>query len=278
MATLRLVLAVAAVGGFLLGVLFLVPVGAQQPLLPLTTYSQDFDTLVASGTGTTADLPTGWTFVEVGANANVTYTAGTGSSNTGDTYSFGASGSSERAFGELSSGNLISTLGVQFQNQTGGTIGQLTIQYYCEQWRRGDGTTDVLNFQYSTDATSLTTGTWSDFDALDCLPTTTTGSNTALDGNANRTLRAGTITGLSIAPNGTVWLRWQATNATGNDDGLAVDDFVLNKQGPNAVTLVGMTAGAGMAPPFWAPAALFGLGLILSRARRRLRPPVGRRL
>lgn len=278
MATLRLVLVVAAVGGFLLGVLFLVPVGAQQPLLPLTTYSQDFDTLVASGTGTTADLPTGWTFVEVGANANVTYTAGTGSSNTGDTYSFGAAGSSERAFGELSSGNLISTLGVQFQNQTGGTIGQLTIQYHCEQWRRGDGTTDVLNFQYSTDATSLTTGTWSDFDALDCLPTTTTGSNTALDGNANRTLRAGTITGLSIAPNGTVWLRWQATNATGNDDGLAVDDFVLNKQGPNAVTLVGMTAGAVGAPPFWAPAVLFGLGLLLSRARRRLRPPVGRRL
>ncbi|MCS7040490.1 MAG: hypothetical protein NZP34_12860, partial [Caldilineales bacterium] len=251
--------------------LLLAPVSAQQPLPPLTSYSQDFNSLVASGTGTTANLPTGWTFVEIGANNNITYTANNGSSNIGDTYSYGASGSTERAFGELSSGNLVSTLGVHFQNQTGGTIGKLIIQYYCEQWRRGDGTADVLNFQYSTNATSLTTGTWTDFDTLDCLPTTTAGSNTALDGNANRTLRSGTITGLNIPNNSSVWLRWAAVDSSGFDDGLAIDDFMLNKQTPTAVTVARMTANAVMAPPLWAPAVLFALAFIAARRERRLR-------
>src|SRR6266496_2751132 len=65
------------------------------------TYSQDFNTLASSGTSSA--LPTGWYFDETSTNANTLYTAGTGSSTTGDTYSFGSTGSSERAFGELRS-------------------------------------------------------------------------------------------------------------------------------------------------------------------------------
>lgn len=45
-----------------------------------TTYTENFDTLAASGTSTA--LPSGWAFVESGTNANTVYTAGTGSSNT----------------------------------------------------------------------------------------------------------------------------------------------------------------------------------------------------
>jgi hypothetical protein len=246
------------------------PGNAQASLLPLSPYEQDFNTLVASGTGTTANLPTGWTFVEIGSNANITYTAGTGSSNTGDTYSFGAANSTERAFGELSSGSLVSILGVQFQNQTSGTIGQLIIQYYCEQWRRGDSPNDVFNFQYSTDATSLTTGTWTDVDALDCLPTTTTGSQGALDGNANRTLRSATILGLSIPPNGTIWLRWAAVDASGFDHGLAVDDFQLNKQTPTAVRLTRLTATAAPRLSPWEPLGMSGLALLVGYGCRRV--------
>ena len=52
-------------------------------------------------------VPLGWAFSELGTNANTTYTAGTGSNNAGDTYSFGSTGSSERAFGSLLSGSLI---------------------------------------------------------------------------------------------------------------------------------------------------------------------------
>ncbi|MFZ2630880.1 MAG: hypothetical protein WA081_07485, partial [Desulfosalsimonadaceae bacterium] len=94
-------------------------------------------------------------FLETDDNANTLYTAGDGSSNTGDTYSFGATGSSERAFGTLLSGSLVSTVGASFTNNTGQMISSLLITYAGEQWRQGAvrTETDRLDFQYSTDAT-----------------------------------------------------------------------------------------------------------------------------
>ncbi|MDB5250947.1 MAG: hypothetical protein JWP27_116, partial [Flaviaesturariibacter sp.] len=104
-------------------------------------HSQDFNTLASSGTGST--LPDGWAFSESQANANTTYTAGTGSSNSGDTYSFGAASSSDRALGGVRSGNLAPLFGGLFVNNTGSTISSLTIAYTGEQWRLGTaGRTD----------------------------------------------------------------------------------------------------------------------------------------
>ena len=68
------------------------------------TSLEDFNALVNSGTGVA--LPTGWRILETGTAANNTYTAGTGSTATGDSYSFGATGSSERALGGVQSGSL----------------------------------------------------------------------------------------------------------------------------------------------------------------------------
>src|SRR5687768_9628182 len=90
-------------------------------------YTQNFNTLALSGTSST--VPAGWLFSESGTNANGTYTAGTGSSNTGDTYSFGPSANTERAFGGLQSGSLNPTVGAGFTNNTGGTITTLAITY-----------------------------------------------------------------------------------------------------------------------------------------------------
>jgi len=190
--------------------------------------SEDFNTLASTGTSSTT--PAGWYFLETGTNANTLYTAGTGSSNAGDTYSFGAAGSGERAFGTLLSGNLVSTVGACFTNNTGSTINNLTITYTGEQWRQG-GTNrqDRLDFQYSLDATGLATGTWTDDDNLDFLAPNTGAVTGAYDGNAaaNRVLLTDTITGLSIAPGGTAWIRWTDFNAAGADDGLGVDDFSI---------------------------------------------------
>ncbi len=191
-------------------------------------YTQDFDTLASSGTSSTT--PDGWAFSESGTNANANYTAGTGSSNTGDTYSFGATSSTERAFGGLLSGSLVPTIGAEFQNNAGDTIISLAVSYSCEQWRLGaTGRTDRLDFQYSTDATSLTTGTWTDVDSLDCSSTVTTGTTGALNGNdaANRNAVSGNIPSLSITNGAVFWIRWPDFNASGADDGLAVDDFSL---------------------------------------------------
>lgn len=212
-----------------------------------TPVTENFNTLASSGTSST--VPPGWAFLEAGANANTTYTAGTGSGNSGDTYSFGAAGSSERAFGGLLSGSLTPTIGAAFTNNTGATIASLTIAYTGEQWRLGAlGRADRIDFQYSTSATSLTTGTWTDVDALDFTSPVTSGTTGALDGNAaaNRTVITVTITGLSI-PNGTTfWIRWMDSNATGSDDGLAVDDFSLT--GESGVVSTN-PSGVGAASP-----------------------------
>ncbi len=180
-------------------------------------------------------LPAGWALLETGTNANTSYRSGTGSNNTGDTYSFGATGSSERAFGGLLSGSLIPTIGASFVNHTGSQIGRLVIEYVGEQWRLGAvGRLDKLDFQYSLDATSLSSGLWSDVDALDFVAPVTAGTLGAVDGNAaaNRTTLSATITGLAIAPNATVWIRWLDYNATGADDGLGVDDVSLTALEP----------------------------------------------
>jgi uncharacterized protein len=198
------------------------------------SYSENFDTL--ANTATSSTLPTDWLIAETGANANTTYTAGTGSGNAGDTYSFGAAGSTDRALGVLRSGSLIPNFGTSFTNNTGGALTSLNVSYQGEQWRLGTaGRADRLDFQYSTNATSLATGTWVDVDALDFSSVVTTGTAGLLDGNVNKATVASTISGLNIAAGSTVWVRWQDLDATGADDGLAIDNFSISTSNPGPV-------------------------------------------
>ena len=191
-------------------------------------YTQNFDTLVSTGTGTeAANTPQGWTFSEALAQADTSYAAGDGGGNTGNTYSFGTGTSAERAFGGLRSGSLNPTLGAQFTNNTGSALTQLNINYTGEQWRQGAPSIDRLDFQFSTNATSLTTGTWTDVNGLDFLAPAVTG--TALDGNAaaNRRFVSGAITGVNIANGASFWIRWLDFVESGADDALAVDEFSM---------------------------------------------------
>lgn len=201
-------------------------------------YFQDFDSLANSGTGST--LPYGWHFAEKGANANTTYTAGTGSGTGGDTYSFGPASSSDRALGSQASNNLQSIFGVAFKNNTGGDITSLNIAYVVEQWRIGNtGTTrlDTSFAELSAAALDISTGLWTKVPQLNLYSTVGTATTAgALDGNnsANRTLVTYTVTGFTI-PNGTtVWLRWSDINITGSDDALAIDSFTLEIPAPAA--------------------------------------------
>lgn len=115
----------------LLTVSFFLFTNSNSQIVSLTgpAYLQDFNTLVLGGTSGT--VTTGWFFAESGTNANTLYTAGTGSGNAGDTYSFGAASNTERAFGGLQSGSLNPTTGAALTNNTG------------KQWRLGaTGRTD----------------------------------------------------------------------------------------------------------------------------------------
>ena len=201
-----------------------------------TAYTQNFDGLANSGTTYSTTLNgtlAGWYIVETGSNSNTTYTVSTGSATAGDTYSFGAASSTERALGSIASGNLLSRYGAQFKNDTGNIIDQLEISYVGEEWRfdpnRGTTIKDQITFEYSTDATSLTTGTWIPVSALTYETTNLTGTAGLRNGNdaAYRTAISNTITGLNINAGQTFWIRFVDVNVSGTDDGLAVDDFSL---------------------------------------------------
>src|SRR6185436_1713959 len=91
-------------------------------------YGKNFDTLTNTPDGVlTAILPNGWFIDESGTSArnDGNYAVGTGSSNTGDIFSYGAAaGNSERALGALRSGTLVPILGARFVNNTGAAITQ----------------------------------------------------------------------------------------------------------------------------------------------------------
>ncbi|SFN32264.1 endonuclease [Dokdonella immobilis] len=204
------------------------------PLVGGTAPVQDFDTLAVTGSSST--LPDGWYLAESGSNANTSYTASNGAVNSGDTYSFGANGNNERAFGSLLSGSVTPTIGAQLRNDTGIALGEIAVSYTGEQWRLGTtGRSDTLLFQYSLDATSLTdaAATWVPVSTLDFSSPTTTGSTGALDGNlaANRSERSDSITGINLAAGASLWVRWVDTNASGADDGLAIDDIGFSVAG-----------------------------------------------
>ena len=137
------------------------------------------------------------------------------------------------ALGGLRSGTLISVFGARLTNNTGSTITSLNIAYTGEEWRLGTvSRTDRIDFQLSTNATDLSTGTYTDVDALD-FTTPNTATLNAHDGNAaaNRTALSTSITSLSIPNGASFFIRWTDVDATGADDGLAVDDFSITPQG-----------------------------------------------
>ena len=194
--------------------------------------TENFNTLTQSGTSSI--LPQGWYFTEAGNSGNGTFAAGVGSETTGDTYSYGSTSNSDRALGGLASNNLQTTIGAKIKNNTGTTISALTISYTTELWRLGaTGRQDVMEFGYSTDATSLTSGTYTAFAALDALTPTTTGTTGARNGNQapNFAQVSATITGLSIPDGATFWIKFADSNISGNDDGLAIDDFSITACG-----------------------------------------------
>jgi hypothetical protein len=225
--------------GLILGLCCICAPAASAQCVSLTTlgsaYTQTFDTLSNTAGSTTNNLTiTGWFMTESGGGArdNEQYAVDTGASTTGDTYSYGVAAATERALGQIRSGTLIPIFGACFTNNTGSTIDRLSVGYNGEQWRFGgvhSTVPDKMDFQYSVNATDLVTGTWNDVNTLDFNAPVTTGLASALDGNAaaNRTAISGGVGPLSIANGATFWIRWTDVDATGADDGLAIDDFSL---------------------------------------------------
>ncbi len=213
-----------------------------------STYTQNFDNLLSNPAipNTTpvpaSVLPPNWTFVESGANANTTLRVDNGSSGTGDTFLYGATGSNERAFGSYASGSLTSIFGASFVNNTGITLTSFTLSYTGEQWKDGGSAQAILNdsaFSYGLGNASITAGTFTPVTGLDlkAVVNNTTADKT-LDGNstANQTNPSTTVTGISWAPGQVLFIRWSDLNDPGNDDGLAVDNVSFSAVGASDTT------------------------------------------
>jgi hypothetical protein len=192
---------------------------------------QDFDTL-SNTTSPSNLLPAGWYVTELGTGsaADGSYVVGNGSLTNGGAYSFGATGSTDRAIGSIGSGTVTQIIyGAKFTNNAPGKITALAISFHGEMWRRGDASTDGLTFSYSSTASGLTSGAFTLFPALDfnspgnaC--SAITGAATNGNGGECSVLVSATITGLSLNPGASIFISWTDANSGGSDDGLAIDD------------------------------------------------------
>lgn len=237
-------------GALLLAAAFLVAPAIAQVNYSGGTYTQNFDTLPASGTftlsGTGAVLVSldaapisatglaGWTFSKYAGSGTTTaplFAVSNGGSNSGSVYSFGTGTDADRALGSLASGSTVSRFGLTLTNTTGQTITQFTLTFTGEQWRRGTASANVLAFSYAIGGTDINTGTFTDVSTLNfTAPFNGTPTGAAIDGNAaaNRTVGiTTTVTGISWSPNQTLILRWTDVDDGGSDDSLAIDDLTF---------------------------------------------------
>ena len=195
------------------------------------SYTQDFNSLDTSGASLTA-MPAGWSFYEWGgSSANTVYRASTGSATSGDTYSYGAAGSTDRALGSLcSSGVPNVSYGVRFINKTTAFINAVTITYKAEQWRRnGSGKMDSVLFFYGYGGKTIADtplSSWIDVPALLITSITTAMPAAATNGNDTSRVYKATIF-VSLPAGDTISFRWYDYNAAGNDDGLSIDSLTM---------------------------------------------------
>jgi hypothetical protein len=244
------------------------------------TYSQSFDSLSSSGSGTglawTNDSTlVGWSLFNTSGAALTTYGSDDGGSTAGQFWSYGVDASSDRAIGGLGSGGayfgspasgaLAGHFAVQITNNTGSTLVSFTLEYDGEQWRNGGNTTaHTMLVEYGFGATFSTVGSWTAAGAgFNFTSPVATASAGQLNGNlaANRVENLGGVIGsLNWLPGESLWVRFRELNDSGNDHGLAIDDF-------------GFTAEAAFVPPppaVPAPAALpAGLAVLAALAGRR---------
>lgn len=201
-------------------------------------YLQDFNNLPSSGTNSWTDDATlsGW-YAQRSVTNTTTIVSSNGGSGTGALYSFGTTGSTDRALGSVgSSGTGSLAWGVAFRNDTAGLLSFTSLSYTGEQWRSG-GTTSAaqtvsMSYQIGSGAADLTPGSdaaWSLLPSLDFTSPVNNATSGLLDGNdpANRVAVSSGLD-LLLAPGAWITFRWRDIDHAGTDHGLAIDDFRLD--------------------------------------------------
>ena len=226
-------------------------------------YKQDFNTLPGATNNTlnqtwsdNSTLP-GWyagkttfsvTDGTIGGTApTFSPTAASNTNNVG-LFSFGTASSTDRALGSRATaavaGNDPVLYGVRLVNNTGKTLTSFTVTYTGEQWfKTGKTTADTLLLDYQIGATSLAGGTWTNATGGTFTSLINTATAATLAGNtaANRRGIAVKVTGISWAPGAELWVRFRDADDTGDEQGLAVDDFYFLADDDSGLFLNGST-------------------------------------
>ena len=260
-----------AIVGFLALAALTFPAGAISITTAGSAYTQNFDALAASvfpsptSVWTNDSTLPGWSLFQRTGNgtASTTYNADNGGSNTGSFYSYGTTGSTERAlgatgaggayFGSPASGGIAGWMAVSFSNGTGGSLDGFQVSWDGEQWRNGgNASAQTMVFEYGFGDNFTGVSSWFapglNFNFASVANSTTAA---AVEGNTTGLAagRGGSVSSLSWAVTDTLWLRWVEKNDAGNDHGLAIDNFSFTAsrasasvpEGGTTLTMLGLS-------------------------------------
>lgn len=222
----------------------LLPMARAQVSFTGPDYTQDFNTLAASGGvkpwSNNTTLP-GWFLYDRNAVALTTYN--TNNANGAAFISFGAGSSSDRALGAVALqgggapiGEPAAYFAVSLTNNTDHTISTFNLNYTGEQWRVGTAVVaNTTYLEYGFGPTYAAVSNWtrpteSNFHFSSPVPTNG-GTALVLDGNAaaNSAVNLGGDIRTAWASDATLWFRWVDINDAGNDHGLAIDNITIHE-------------------------------------------------
>ena len=202
----------------------------------------------------------GWQFYKTGGSgSNAVFATGTGSNNNGDIYSFGSSGSANRALGSLPTSGATYAIGFLVTNNTGTTLNAFTVSFIAAQWRNGgSNSSNTWTFKYKIGSSistinqaSLSTNTNLNFSSI-----ISSASITVLDGtaSANQSVRSYTISGITWNNGDQLLLRWDDA-AHSNSDAMAIENFsfAAYASSSNIYTWSGGASGSYTTAANWTP-------------------------